>query len=95
VLQGDVAAISQKWLQIDNVESVQLVSEGPTTAAYDLTLLDEAGWLSVMEAVHTHEGRLETYRRVDDQSLRQIVAHFSSENTDSGSNEVRPEQQID
>jgi ABC-type multidrug transport system ATPase subunit len=92
VVQGDAAVISQKWLQIESVETVTLVSEGPTMAAYDLALEDEAAWLSVMEAVHNSGGRVETYRRVDDQSLRQIVAHFSNEITESATNEMLPDQ---
>jgi ABC-2 type transport system ATP-binding protein len=95
VVQGDVAAISQKWLQIESVETVKLVSEGPAMAAYDLALVDEAAWLSVMEAVHEYGGRVETYRRVDDQSLRQIVAHFSNDSTDSAASEALPESQDD
>jgi ABC-type multidrug transport system ATPase subunit len=89
-VQGDVASISQKWLKIESVETVTLVSEGPAIAAYNLALVDEAAWLSVMEAVHEYGGRVETYRRVDDQSLRQIVAHFSNDFTDSAANEALP-----
>jgi ABC-2 type transport system ATP-binding protein len=91
VVEGDVAAISQKWLQIKNVDTVTLISEGPATAAYDLALADEAAWLSVMESVHEHGGRVETYRRVDDQSLRQIVAHFSNDVLGSTTYGVLPE----
>ncbi len=79
VVQGDVAGITQQWLQIESVETVTLVSEGPSTAAYDLALADEAAWLTVMEVVYEQGGRVETYRRVDDQSLRRIVAHFSND----------------
>jgi hypothetical protein len=59
-------------------------------AAYDLALVDESAWLPVMEAVYESGGRVETYRRVDDQSLRQIVAHFSNDFTDSAVNEALP-----
>jgi ABC-2 type transport system ATP-binding protein len=95
VVQGDVATISQKWLQIESVETVTLVSEGPVMAAYDLALVDEAAWLSVMEVVHNYGGRVETYRRVDDQSLRQIVAHFSNDFTDDVASKALPEPQDD
>gem|GEM_PF-469449 len=78
VVQGDVAAITDRWHQTDGVEAITLVSEGTATTAYDLALADEATWLSVMEAVGACGGRVETYRRVDDQSLRRIVAHFSN-----------------
>jgi ABC-2 type transport system ATP-binding protein len=90
VVEGDVAAITQRWLQNESVETVTLVSEGPATAAYDLALVDEGAWLSVMEAVHESGGRVETYRRVDDQSLRQIVAHFSNDITGSAADEALP-----
>ena len=93
VVEGDVGAISQKWFQIENVESVTLVSEGPATAAYDLALLNDAAWLSVMEAVHEEGGRVETYRRVDDQSLRRIVAHFSNDIMGSATNKVIPDRE--
>ena len=71
-------AITDRWRQTDGVEAVTLVSEGTATMAYDLALADEATWLSVMEAVGACGGRVETYHRVDDQSLRRIVAHFSN-----------------
>jgi ABC-2 type transport system ATP-binding protein len=77
VVQGDGAAITNRWRQTDGVEAITLVSEGTATMAYDLALADEATWLSVMEAVGACGGRVETYHRVDDQSLRRIVAHFS------------------
>jgi ABC-2 type transport system ATP-binding protein len=78
VVQGDGPAITDRWRQTDGVEAVTLVSEGTATMAYDLALADEATWLSVMEAVGACGGRVETYHRVDDQSLRRIVAHFSN-----------------
>jgi ABC-2 type transport system ATP-binding protein len=90
VVQGDITGITQEWLQIKGVETVTLISEGLATAAYDVALADEAAWLSVMEAVHEYGGRVETYRRVDDQSLRRIVAHFSNDITDSAANEALP-----
>ncbi len=95
VVQGEITSIIQEWHRIESVESVKLVSEGPAMAAYDLALLDEAAWLSVMEAVHKNGGRVETYRRVDDQSLRQIVAHFSNDFTDSKVPDALPGPQDD
>jgi hypothetical protein len=41
-------------------------------------LTDEAEWWAVVEGVAEANGRIETYRRVDDESLRRIVAHFSN-----------------
>jgi ABC-2 type transport system ATP-binding protein len=93
VVQGDVPDISQKWLQIKSVEDVKLVSEGPAMAAYDLTLGDETAWLSLMEVVYQNGGRVETYQRVDDQTLRQIVAHYSNNHADDKVSEKNPGQQ--
>jgi ABC-2 type transport system ATP-binding protein len=92
VVQGDVPDISQKWLQIKSVEDVKLVSEGPAMAAYDLTLGDETAWLSLMEVVYQNGGRVETYQRVDDQTLRQIVAHYSNNRADDKVSEKNPGQ---
>lgn len=78
VIEGDAPLIAERWREIDGVEGVALVSQGTTTTAYDLALADEAIWLAVMEAVGACGGRVESYRRVDDESLRRIVAHFSN-----------------
>jgi ABC-2 type transport system ATP-binding protein len=90
VIQGDVTSIAQKWHQIESVETVTHISEGPAMATYDLALVDDAAWLSVMDAVHEFGGRVEAYRRVDDQSLRQIVAHFSNDSTDREAHKALP-----
>jgi ABC-2 type transport system ATP-binding protein len=80
-VEGDAlvrnSVISERLGQIDGVESVTLVSEGATTSSFDLALADEAIWLPVMENIGACGGRLESYNRVDDESLRRIVAHFS------------------
>jgi ABC-2 type transport system ATP-binding protein len=78
VVQGDFTAITDRWRQTGGVEAVNLVSEGIATNTYDLSLADESIWLPIMEAVGACNGRVETYHRVDDQSLRRIVAHFSN-----------------
>jgi ABC-2 type transport system ATP-binding protein len=95
VVQGDITAITQEWHTIKSVEDIKLVSEGPAMAAYDLTLEDEGAWLSIMEAVHNNGGRVETYQRVDDQSLRQIVAHFSNHHADDKASKRIPGHQSD
>jgi ABC-2 type transport system ATP-binding protein len=78
VVEGNASIINESWRQIEGVEKVTLVSGGALTSAFDVALADEAIWLSVMEAVGACGGRVETYRRVDDESLRRIVAHFSN-----------------
>ena len=77
VVEGDSSVVGECLRQTDGIESVTLVSKGATTNSFDLALADEAIWLSVMEAVGACGGRLESYNRVDDESLRRIVAHFS------------------
>ena len=79
VVEGDSSVIGKRLRQSEGVESVTVVSEGATTSAFDLALADEAVWLSVMETVGACGGRLESYYRVDDESLRRIVAHFSDD----------------
>lgn len=76
-VEGDTAIIDSCLRRTDGVENVTLVSEGATTSSFDLALADETIWLSVMESVGACGGRLESYSRVDDESLRRIVAHFS------------------
>ena len=43
----------------------------------DLALADERVWFGVLEVIEGGNGRLESYHRADDESLRRIVAHFS------------------
>jgi ABC-2 type transport system ATP-binding protein len=91
VVEGDAlvrsSVISGRLRQTNGVESVTLVSEGATTSSYDLALADDAIWLAVMETVGACGGRVESYHRVDNESLRRIVAHFSHGDLDSDSEE--------
>ncbi len=73
---GDVGTAA-RMTAVPGVESVVEVSRGASAAAFDVALADEGVWLEVMAAVAAGNGRVETYRRVDDESLRRIVAHFS------------------
>jgi ABC-2 type transport system ATP-binding protein len=77
VVAGEATAICARWRARPGVEAIHEVSTGSSTTAFDLTLTDEAEWWAVVEGVAEANGRIETYRRVDDESLRRIVAHFS------------------
>jgi ABC-2 type transport system ATP-binding protein len=77
VVEGDDQRLRARLAAVAGVEAVTELSRGVSTTAFDLALEDEAVWLAVMEAIAEEDGRLETYRRVDDESLRRIVAHFS------------------
>ncbi len=77
VVEGDTAVIEQAWRATPGIERVTAVSQGAATTAFDVTLADESVWLAVMQGVVAGNGRIETYRRVDDASLRRIVEHFS------------------
>jgi ABC-2 type transport system ATP-binding protein len=77
VVEGDGTAVAQKWQALPGVEGVQEISRRAMTTTFDVSLADEGVWLAVMMSVAEGNGRVESYRRVDDASLRQIVAHFS------------------
>ncbi len=83
-VEGDGAAIAQKWQEMDGVEGVVEVSQGAVMTVFDVSLRDEGVWLAIMEGVAAVNGRVESYRRIDDASLRRIVAHFSG-NGEQGS----------
>ncbi|RMG88996.1 MAG: ABC transporter ATP-binding protein [Chloroflexi bacterium] len=79
VITGDIPRIVSAWHTLAGVESVAEVSAGTAASAFDIALADDssAAWLEVLKVVQAHNGRLETWRRADDESLRRIVAHFS------------------
>jgi ABC-2 type transport system ATP-binding protein len=78
-VQGDADRIAQQWRGLHNVESIVEVSRGIVLTAFDVTLTDEtsSAWLDVIKIVGECGGRVETYRRVDDGSLRDIIKHFT------------------
>ena len=84
VVEGDVDEIAGRWQELEGVEAISEVSRGTATAAFDVALADEtsAAWLAVINAVGNSGGRVESYRRVDDESLRRIVAHYSDNEED-------------
>jgi ABC-2 type transport system ATP-binding protein len=77
VVNGPPSAVQVAIDALPGVDAVTLVSQGVSSNAYDVALADESAWLAVMGAVGDAGGRVETYRRVDDESLRRIVAYFS------------------
>ncbi len=80
-ITGDPDSISSGWRQIEHVEQLREVSRGVSLTAFDLTLSDETSnaWVEILETVHRCGGRVETYRRVDDGSLREVIKFFTGE----------------
>lgn len=72
-------AIAANWQTIPGIEEVTQVSQGAGTAVFDVALTDEktAVWLQLLQTIAQAGGRLENYHRVDNESLRRIVEHFS------------------
>jgi ABC-2 type transport system ATP-binding protein len=77
VVEGDADELTAVWQAIAGVESVTEVSRGAATTTFDVALADERVWFEVVEGIVGGNGRLESYHRADDESLRRIVAHFS------------------
>lgn len=77
---GDAQRIAAGWRALRDVEAVDVISQGVTLTALDVTLADETAdvWLEMMHVVRRCEGRLESYRRVDDGSLRDVVRFFTT-----------------
>ena len=80
VVEGDANLISHQWQALPNVESVTQISQGMAATAFDVALADEqsGAWLDLLQVVGFCGGRVESYHRVNDGSLRQIVKHFST-----------------
>jgi ABC-2 type transport system ATP-binding protein len=77
VVEGDPNQLAQRWQVLEGVESVTEISRGITQTTFDVALADERVWFEVVEVIRGGNGRLESYHRADDESLRRIVAHFS------------------
>jgi ABC-2 type transport system ATP-binding protein len=77
---GDADRIAAQWRSLDAVESVAVVSRGVARTAFDVALADESSgaWLAVIEVIGARGGRLESYHRVDDASLREVIRHFTA-----------------
>jgi ABC-2 type transport system ATP-binding protein len=78
-VEGDADRIAARWRALDAVASVAEVSRGAALTAFDVALADDSSgaWLAVLQAVGACGGRLETYQRVDDASLREVIRHFT------------------
>ncbi len=79
VVEGDADKLAANWRSLSGVESVAEISRGAATTTFDVALEDERVWFAVVEVIQGGNGRLESYHRADDESLRRIVAHFSQE----------------
>jgi len=77
VVEGDPVQLAIAWQNLDGVESVTEISRGATQTTFDVALADERVWFDVVGVIQGGNGRLESYQRADDESLRRIVAHFS------------------
>lgn len=77
VVEGDADKLAASWRSLPGVESVAEISRGAATTTFDVALADERVWFAVVEVIQGGNGRLESYHRADDESLRRIVAHFS------------------
>ncbi|MBK8901509.1 MAG: ABC transporter ATP-binding protein [Anaerolineaceae bacterium] len=77
VVEGNPDQLAQHWQALDGVESVSEISRGMTQTTFDVALADERVWFAVLAVIERGNGRLESYHRADDESLRRIVAHFS------------------
>jgi len=77
VVEGNPDQLAQSWQSLDGVESVTEVSRGTTQTTFDVALADERVWFALVKVIEKGDGRLESYHRADDESLRRIVAHYS------------------
>lgn len=79
VVEGNPDQMAQSWQALDGVESVTEISRGATQTTFDVALADERVWFDLVKEIELGNGRLESYQRADDESLRRIVAHFSGD----------------
>ena len=77
VVEGNPDQLTKNWQALAGVESVTEISRGAAQTTFDIALADERVWFAVVEVIEQENGRLESYHRADDESLRRIVAHFS------------------
>lgn len=77
VVEGNPDQLVDGWRALHGVESVTEISRGAAQTTFDVALADEQVWFQLVEIISAGNGRLESYQRADDESLRRIVAHFS------------------
>ncbi len=82
---GNISCILPQLQLVSDIEAITIFSQGMTLTALDITLSNEtsAVWFTIMKTVQNCHGRVEGYQRLDNSSLREIVAYFS---TDKGVN---------
>ena len=79
-VEGDGERMMVALRSLPQIETVVEVSRGMALTSLDVTLVDEtaSAWLEVLEIVASCGGRVESYQRADDRSLREIVKYYSS-----------------
>lgn len=79
-VEGPAQKIIQTWQSLPQIEAVELISQGPSLSAFNLTFSDEnSAWLAALQAVAQCGGRVEAYSRLNDGSLRDVVRFFSQD----------------
>ena len=82
IVEGDPTDIAARWRLLPNVLKVVEVSRGISLTSFDVFLAreDSSAWLHVLQEVGNAGGRVETYKRADEGSLREVVKHFTEAN---------------
>lgn len=84
VFEGNPDHIAAQWRCLSKVQEITEISRGISLSTFHVTLTEEKSevWLALLQVVADCGGRVETYERVDDGSLRHIVKYFSAQDTD-------------
>lgn len=80
VVRGNAAEIATRWSRLPGVQAVTEVAHNPFSATFDLTLVDDQSqnWFNALREVAICDGHVESYQRLESNSLRQVVRHFSA-----------------
>jgi len=78
-VEGDPDQIAANWQAIPDVDGITEISRGVLLTSFEITLANEKsdGWLQMLHAVGACGGRVESYKRVDDGSLRDVIKYFT------------------